>query len=300
MNTQELKDDLLELYNHRSSFFVRDKTSVTTDVAKWKLGPIFTERETWGYDDIDPDVFITEAAGACVVTQIDGPNPGMQGIAKIRIQIPNAPEDYPSTKPHRCSARSGFEYVNLRELTEHGCTCSPRLLDFQLFYQTSRKHPVPGGFWVFIVMERLPGRNLVNFADLPMSERDQVRLAFAKSIREFYSMRFRHDDPDRRNLVWDRENKKCYIIDLEDARQLDSDIEPRKFIPEIDFREWGIAGPEINTSRYGLDPMVPHDRKYIENPDDETLEKMAAEAAGKELLFLRFDDRAGGWVEQKR
>jgi hypothetical protein len=35
--------------------------------------------------------------------------------------------------------------------------------------------------------------------------------------------------------------------------------------------------------------MVPYDRKYIEDPDDETLEKMAAEAAGKELQFLEYD-----------
>ncbi|OAX83524.1 hypothetical protein ACJ72_02118 [Emergomyces africanus] len=34
---------------------------------------------------------------------------------------------------------------------------------------------------------------------------------------------------------------------------------------------------------YGLDPMVLHDGKYIKDPDDETLEKMATDAAGKEL-----------------
>ncbi|PGG94935.1 hypothetical protein AJ80_10084 [Polytolypa hystricis UAMH7299] len=34
-----------------------------------------------------------------------------------------------------------------------------------------------------------------------------------------------------------------------------------------------------------LDPMVPHGGKCIEDPDDETLEKMAADAAGKELVF---------------
>ena len=43
--------------------------------------------------------------------------------------------------------------------------------------------PVPGGFLFFIVMERLGGRNLVNFDSLPMSERNLVRLAFAKAIR---------------------------------------------------------------------------------------------------------------------
>lgn len=81
------------------------------------------------------------------------------------------------------STRSGFEWFNLRELTGHGCTCTPKLLDVA-FLDQSENDPVPGGFIFFIVMERLPGRNLVNFASLPMSERDQVRLAFAKSIQQ--------------------------------------------------------------------------------------------------------------------
>ncbi|KKZ59858.1 hypothetical protein EMCG_05320 [[Emmonsia] crescens] len=119
-----------------------------------------------------------------------------------------------------------------------------------------------------------------------MSERDQVRLAFAKSIQEFYTFRFMHNDPDHRNLMWDPENK-IYIIDLEDAYQINDDKEPTKFMPELHYREWGIAGPETNCHMYGLDPMVPHDGKCIEDPDNEILEKMAADAAGKELVFRK-------------
>ncbi|OJD24128.1 hypothetical protein ACJ73_04509 [Blastomyces percursus] len=287
MEVQELKGDLDELYRSRSSYWVPNLKSVRTGTAEWKLGPIFTERETYDDDGIYHDL-ITEAAGVCVATQVKGPQPGIQGIAKIRMQIPNDPDNPSSTKPHNGSTRSGFEWVNLRDLTERGCTCTPRLLDIASLDQ-AENYPVPGGFMFFIVMERLPGRNLVNFADLPMPERDQVRLAFAKAIREFYSFRFVHRDPDRRNLMWDSENKKCYIIDLEDAHQINDDSERKKFIPEQGFYSWGIAGPEINTGMYGVDPMVPYDLKFIEDPDDETLERMAKEAEGKELVFPKYD-----------
>ncbi|KAK2802116.1 hypothetical protein FQN50_007480 [Emmonsiellopsis sp. PD_5] len=290
MEVQELEGDLDELYYSRSSYWVPNLKSVWTGTAEWKLGPIFTERETYDDDDIYEDL-ITEAAGVCVVTQVKGPQPGIQGIAKIRTQIPNDPEDPSSTKPYNGSSRSGFEWVNLRDLTERGSTCTPKLLDFVSLDQ-GKDDPVPGGFIFFIVMERLPGRNLVNFDTLPMSERDQVRLAFAKAIREFYSFRFVHTDPHRRNLMWDPENKKCYIIDLEDAYQINDDAKGKKFIPERDFHTWGIAGPEINTSMYGLDPMVPYDLKFIEDPDDETLEKMAKEAEGKDIVFPKYDLRA--------
>lgn len=76
-----------------------------------------------------------------------------------------------------------------------------------------------------------------------------------------------------------------YIIDLEDARQLDDDCPPKVFTPERDFHLWGIAGPEINTGSFGLDPMVPHDGEFIKDPSDEELEKMARDAAGKPLYF---------------
>ncbi|EZG07122.1 hypothetical protein H106_03454 [Trichophyton rubrum CBS 735.88] len=280
MNVNELEGDLRELYCNRSSFEVPNYTHISTSTAEWKLGPIFSEREVWDLNDPVYDAYITEAAGVCVTTQVKGPTPGVQGIAKIRIQIPNDYNVPTPTKPQDCSFQAGMEVFNLKELTEAGSTCTPKLLDHGFYEQTRKNDPLPGGFMVFIVMERLPGRNLQNFNELPMFERDQVRLAFAKTIR-----RYIHYDPHRRNLMWDRESKKCYIIDLEDARHLDDDCPPKIFTPERDFLVWGIAGPEINTSLYGLDPMVPHDRKFIKNPSDEELEKMAQDAAGKPLYF---------------
>ncbi|PGH19357.1 hypothetical protein AJ80_03997 [Polytolypa hystricis UAMH7299] len=160
---------------------------------------------------------------------VEGPNPGVQGIAKIRMQLPDDPENPSATKPQRCSTHLGFEYYNHLTLTNLGCTCIPKLLDCALLTQ-KEGDPLPGGFFFFLVMERLPGCNLVNFGDLPMSERDQVRWACAKSIRDFYAFRYMHDDPDRGNLM-------CYIIDLEDAYQINDDQEPTKFMPTLHYRE---------------------------------------------------------------
>lgn len=85
MEVQELEGDLAELYRSRSSYWVPNLTSVCTGTAEWKLGPIVTERETYNDDDIYHDL-ITEAAGVCVAAQVKGPQPGIQGIAKIRMQ----------------------------------------------------------------------------------------------------------------------------------------------------------------------------------------------------------------------
>lgn len=76
-----------------------------------------------------------------------------------------------------------------------------------------------------------------------------------------------------------------YIIDLEDACQLGDKCAPKRFIPALDFRFWGVAGPGINCNSCGLDPMVPYGDNTPVDPDDATLEKMAADAVGKELVF---------------
>ncbi|EFR00134.1 hypothetical protein MGYG_03140 [Nannizzia gypsea CBS 118893] len=285
MNVNELNGDLRELYCNRSSFQVPDYGTIKTKTAIWKLGPIFSERESWDVNDDLYHAYITEAAGVCVATQVEGPTPGVQGIAKIRMQIPNDYDVPAPTKPQKSSFRTSLEVLSLKELTEAGSTCTPKLLDLAFFKQIRKNDPLPGGFLTFIIMERLPGRNLVNFHELPMSERDQVRLAFAKTIREFYARGYTHWDPHRRNLMWDREDKKCYIIDLEDVCQLDDDYPRKVFTPERDFQVWGIADPEINTGSFGLDPMVPHDCKFIQDPGDEELEKMARDVTGKPLYF---------------
>ncbi|EEP82820.1 predicted protein [Uncinocarpus reesii 1704] len=223
-------------------------------------------------------------------------------------RIPDDEDDPSSTVPARSSYRLAMEFYILEKLTQMGCTCTPKLLDSFFSVQTEDL-PVPGGFFAIIVMERLPGRNLANFGDLPMAERDQVRIAFGKALREFFALGFRHEDPDRRNVMWDPKNKKwyvcvplallgsvarslnhscvahlfgSYIIDFEYAYHV-KDADSAKFTPMVHYPLWGLAGPMINTSLGGLDPMVPCEIPTIRDPDDETLERMAAEAAGKPL-----------------
>jgi hypothetical protein len=78
------------------------------------------------------------------------------------------------------------EYANLElqyliHVTKHKSTCTPKLIDYAIEAQ-GEKDSVPGGFRLFILMEKVPGRNLVNFGEFEMAERDQVRIAFAKAI----------------------------------------------------------------------------------------------------------------------
>ncbi|KAK2736426.1 hypothetical protein FQN57_000759 [Myotisia sp. PD_48] len=259
MNIDELDEDLRDLYSRKTSCLVPPIPSMEN-----------RKKETE----------IVDVCGTCVATQV-----GQIPVSKVLQRygcsaLPNDPDDPDSTKCVRFSASAIYEITNLDHLAELGSTCTPKLLDYKLTYQEYEDDPLPGGFLIFLIMERLPGHNLNNFFDLPMSERNQVRLAFAKTIREFYALRFRHDDPGRQNLVWDRKNQKCYIVDLEEVRPLVAKNLTWKFVPEIDFYSWEIASPEIGDYEH-IDPMVPTTDEYVEDPDDEWLEKLVSDAEGK-------------------
>lgn len=87
MDVSGLDDDLYELYRTRSSYWVPHIPAFQNPCSniKWKFGPIFRERESYGGDDIYK-TWMEEVSATCVATQLEGPNPGIQGIAKIRMQ----------------------------------------------------------------------------------------------------------------------------------------------------------------------------------------------------------------------
>lgn len=90
--------------------------------------------------------------------------------------------DYSELKSTKISTWANHELNVLEDLTERGSSCTPKLLDYALEAQRENEH-VPGGYIVFILMERLPGRNLTNFDTFPLEKRDEVRIAFGKAIR---------------------------------------------------------------------------------------------------------------------
>lgn len=89
--------------------------------------------------------------------------------------------DY-SSKTKVIGPHALVELVNLKRFTRLGSTCTPRYIDHHLRWQ-AEDEPAPGGYMLHILMEKVPGRNLLNFGKLPMSERDQVRIAFGKAMR---------------------------------------------------------------------------------------------------------------------
>ncbi|PLB55656.1 hypothetical protein P170DRAFT_47026 [Aspergillus steynii IBT 23096] len=73
------------------------------------------------------------------------------------------------------------EIDNLHYLTEYDCTCTPKLFSFAIDQQ-GLDDTVPGGYIAYIVMERVPGKDLRDFDQLDHHEKNRVRLAFVEAL----------------------------------------------------------------------------------------------------------------------
>lgn len=91
-------------------------------------------------------------------------------------------KDYTWVKETELGDYAGIELRNLEMLTLLESTCTPKLLDHFCERQAEDNY-VPNGFILYMLLEKIPGRNLMNFLELPIEERDEVRISFALAIR---------------------------------------------------------------------------------------------------------------------
>lgn len=243
---------------------------------EWKIEQILTERVFDARDTGEHDLY--EASGICIAVQTEGPSKSSEAILRVRMQIPpdTSNDEDDDDREHSKFAKDEISWMAdneidfLEQLTEKGCSCTPKLLDYRISTQTKDQY-VPGGYIAFILMEKVPGRNLNNFHTFTLKERDEVRIAAARAIREFYSLGYRHMDRGRHNLIWDDETKRCFIVDLESVEYVGK---PKKFIPNSEFVVWELACKSRYGNLHTVDPMV--SRGNEEAPDDESLRALVS------------------------
>ncbi|KAI5301039.1 hypothetical protein KEM56_002025 [Ascosphaera pollenicola] len=141
---------------------------------KWELNYIITERTVRSQYFKDEDAFVAEAVAKCVVTQVEGPEIGKRGFMKLWQQISN--DNGKPNKPCLIGPTSRHELEMLMTCTALQIKATPHLLGFGR--ATQRSHEAyPGGYIWYIIMEELSGTDTCRFYDLPLEERDALRLA---------------------------------------------------------------------------------------------------------------------------
>ncbi|KAK2753472.1 hypothetical protein FQN54_007862 [Arachnomyces sp. PD_36] len=188
------------------------------------------------------------------------PPTGKEAIIKVHMQIPTefdlSADERAKQATTSVSILTSTELKFLSHLTEKGCPSTPRLLShFQV--EQAEDFPVPGGYLVCLLMEKLPGKMIMDFWDYDRAKRDRIREAFKAGWQDMIDASVWHHDEGRRNLLWDEETNKwyvstrtpimtfdfdefikpSYILDFEDATFMD---EPEAWT-DSEFIFWELA-----------------------------------------------------------
>lgn len=105
------------------------------------------------------------------------------------------------------------ELKALSYLTKAGCASTPSLLSHKETKQSDEEW-VPGGYKLYILMEKLPGcapEPSFFSGQMPLFERDMLRSAFKTSWLETVRCGVVHGDQGIRNLIWDKDSNKWWV-----------------------------------------------------------------------------------------
>ncbi|PWY75242.1 hypothetical protein BO94DRAFT_577968 [Aspergillus sclerotioniger CBS 115572] len=188
--------------------------------SSWVITQKIQEHETlFSADEYLSSGFYSESTCISTCQEIGSSN---QAIMKIRMQVPNSPDDASSSAsfiqpPEReICGRTLLEIKALETMTAAKCSCIPKYITSKHENRGSNGW-VSGGFVDYIVMEKVEGVTVSErYVDgLQVEEQDELRKAFRLSYLECQDLGFVHLDQNLTNLIWDKRNMKCYIVDWE-------------------------------------------------------------------------------------
>ncbi|OJD23542.1 hypothetical protein ACJ73_05107 [Blastomyces percursus] len=182
------------------------------DKTIWRIGEKISERSTLMLGC--PRTAEAQAVYQCKNNE--------RAIIKVRMQVPSEypPSLNPSVRASLAQQRpSGWalqEIQSLRYFNAKKCTVVPKLLNVVRSWQSEPDMPIPTGYLVFIVMEKVPGVPLVKFWEYDCPKRDKIRASFCRSLTELLNLGGRPRDCKLDNLIYDERTDKCYFVDFED------------------------------------------------------------------------------------
>ncbi|KAK2746735.1 hypothetical protein FQN55_005462 [Onygenales sp. PD_40] len=155
----------------------------------WRIGEKISERSTLmlGHPSAGQDRAEAHAVYHCEQIVWGRPNDN-RAIIKVRMQVPAEyppsfnPEVRASLAQQQPSGWTLQEIQSLRYFNANKCTVVPKLLNVVRSWQSEPVMPVPKGYLVFIVMEKVPGVPLVKFWEYDLPKRDKIRASFRRSL----------------------------------------------------------------------------------------------------------------------
>ncbi|KAK2828968.1 hypothetical protein FQN49_007223 [Arthroderma sp. PD_2] len=197
------------------------------DGTEWLVGEKLSERARFAPGECtESGRPLAEGQAVYNCRQIKGKSVGMEAIVKIRLQVP--PEYPASMNPGirrnlasiETSCWIDREVGSLWHFNKQGCKVTPKLLHLKRSLQEFDYSPVPGGYIMFIVMEKVPGVPLDHFWEYDLAKRDKIKAAFRESLTELYRYHAYPGDPRLGNIIYDEERNKWQVYRIENNNML--------------------------------------------------------------------------------
>ncbi|XPS80049.1 hypothetical protein M3J09_012011 [Ascochyta lentis] len=151
------------------------------------------------------------------------------------------PATHPVVIPHQYTSN---EIIALWRLCKTSCVHSPQFMNNAMDCLMSGidTQGMVGGFVVFILMTKVPGVQLSReiLQSKTIEERNVIRKAFKTALLELWKRRIEPEDCALRNLMWDDEQRKCYIVDFEDWSNLKTPL-AKKYWEDSFWGDWGLS-----------------------------------------------------------
>ncbi|PGH04897.1 hypothetical protein AJ80_08446 [Polytolypa hystricis UAMH7299] len=145
------------------------KLAKLVDGSDWKL----EDRISQHFYPPKSELYGVRQVDSCVRVE---PAPRLEAIVKIHAQ--SRPQIRSGEATTKLPFPTIMECEALELLTKKGCSCTPKVLHLASDIQDEDTW-VPGGYIVYIFMEKLPGTSLRNFFErFDRTQRDKVRAAF--------------------------------------------------------------------------------------------------------------------------
>ncbi|ORY16536.1 hypothetical protein BCR34DRAFT_611411 [Clohesyomyces aquaticus] len=99
-----------------------------------------------------------------------------------------------------------------------------------------------GGYITYILMTKVPGKRIRpdEFSSLSLKERHEIRKAFKEALHAVWKCGVYPRDSTMRNVVWDEQERKCYIVDFEDVEFVPTEVAVSRW-NDLEYIWWNLA-----------------------------------------------------------
>ncbi|KAF1828219.1 hypothetical protein BDW02DRAFT_260714 [Decorospora gaudefroyi] len=160
----------------------------------------------------------------------------------------------PADRPHQDTL---YEIPALHHLSEVDCAYTPHLLGYMADYMMDGvdDQAMAGGYTVFMLMNKISGEPLGHdlFWKKDVETREEIRRAFKVALMDVCSWNIKPQDCSMRNIIWNDEERTCYVVDFEDYEILHNPVDPEKMWTDSQYEYWGLAEED----QAKVNPSVP-------------------------------------------